>query len=150
MRTIELVQNVTFNERNAHAESLHSNEEGRALRFALLPEQEIATHEAPSSPVHLVILRGRGLFTGADGVERECSQGMMVVFDSGEKHSVRALDEKLVYVAIYKESTSALKYQSPHREMIEARPQHHEHGAQEAGARVPQGEEQGKRPSGKE
>lgn len=145
MRTIALLQNVTFNERNAHAESLHSNEEGRALRFAFLPEQEIATHEAPSSPIHLIIFQGRGLFTGADGVERECSQGMMVVFDSGEKHSIRALDEKLVYVAIYKESASALKYQSPHREMIEARPQHHEHGTQETG-----GEEQGKTPSSKE
>lgn len=74
----------------------------------------------------------------------------MIVFDAGEKHSVRALDEKLVYVAISKESAPTLKYQSPHREMIEARPHHHEHGPQEAGSRVSKGEEQGKRPSSKE
>lgn len=127
MRTIELLEDITFSERTAHAESLHSNEEGRVLRFAFLPEQEIATHEATHSPVHLVILQGRGVFTGADGVERECSEGMMVVFDSGEKHAVRALDEKLVYVAIYKESQPGLKYESPHRQMLEAQSQQHPH-----------------------
>lgn len=127
MRTIELLEDITFNKRNAHAESLHSNEEGRALRFAFLPRQEIATHEAPHSPIHLVIVQGRGIFTGADGIERKCSEGMMVVFDSGEEHAVRALDEKLVYVAIYKESQPGLKYESAHRQMVEAQPQHHEH-----------------------
>lgn len=131
MRTIELLKDITFSERNAHAESLHSNEEGRALRFAFLPRQEIATHESPSSPIHLIIIKGRGMFTGADGIERECSEGMMVVFDSGEKHSVRALDEKLVYVAVYKESQPGLKYESAHRQMIEAQPQHHVHGEAE-------------------
>lgn len=131
MRTIELLEDVTFSERTAHAESLHSNEEGRALRFAFLPEQQIETHEAPHSPVHLVILQGRGIFTGADGVGRECAEGMMVIFDAGEKHSVRALDEKLVYVAVYNPSHAGLQYESPHREMIEARSQHHEHSADE-------------------
>lgn len=134
MRTIEPLEEIIFNESTAHAESLHSNEEGRALRFAFLPEQEIAAHEAPHSPIHLSILQGRGMFTGSDGVERECSEGMMVIFDSGEEHSVRALDEKLVYVAIYKESEPALQYDSPHREMLEDRPQHHEHGEDEASA----------------
>lgn len=31
MRTFDLFEGIEFNERNAHAESLHSNEEGRAL-----------------------------------------------------------------------------------------------------------------------
>lgn len=133
MRTVELLQGITFNQRNAHAESLHSNEEGRALRFAFLPEQEITAHEAPHSPIHLVILQGRGMFAGSDGVERECSEGMMVIFDAGEEHSVRALDEKLVYVAIYKESQPGLKYESPHRKMVESQPQHHAHGEEGEG-----------------
>ena len=128
MRTIDLFEDVIFSERKAHAESLHSNEEGRALRFAFLPDQKIESHEAPHSPIHLVIIQGRGMFAGADGVERECSEGMMVIFDSGEKHTVRALDEKLVYVAIYKESPAGLKYESEHRRMLEAQPQHHDHG----------------------
>lgn len=131
MRTFDLFEGVEFNERNAQAQSLHSNEEGRALRFALLPRQEIEDHEAPNSPVHLVILQGRGLFTGADGVERECSEGMMVVFDAGETHSVRALDEKLVFIAILKENPASHQYESPHRQMLEEQPQHHAHSQEE-------------------
>jgi quercetin dioxygenase-like cupin family protein len=127
MRTFELLTNVEFNERNAHAESLHSNEEGRALRFAFLPEQRIEEHDAPHSPAHLVILQERGMFAGGDGVERECSQGMMVAFDAAEPHTVRALDEKLVYIAIYSENPATHAYESEHRKMLESQPQQHEH-----------------------
>jgi quercetin dioxygenase-like cupin family protein len=125
MRTFDLLAGIEFNERKAHAESLHSNEEGRALRFAFLPGQRIEAHESPHSPVHLIILQGRGMFVGADGVERECSEGMMVVFDTGETHTIRALHEKLVYIAIYKEVP--ISYGSEHRKMLEAQPQHHAH-----------------------
>ncbi len=131
MRTFDLFAGVEFNERNAHAESLHSNEEERALRFALLSEQEIKAHEAPHSPVHLIIIQGRGMFTGVDGVERECGEGMMVVFDAGETHSVRALDEKLVFIAILKENPASHLYDSEHRRMLEAEPQHHDHSEEE-------------------
>lgn len=131
MRTFDLFEGIEFNERNAHAESLHSNEEGRALRFAFLPGQRIEPHEAPHSPVHLVILRGQGMFAGADGVERACSEGMMVAFDAGESHTVRALDEKLVYVAIYSENPATHQYESPHRQMLEAQSQHHAHREEE-------------------
>lgn len=131
MRTFNLYKDIEFNERKAHAQSLHSNEEGRALRFALLPEQEIKDHEATHSPVHLVVLQGKGMFTGADGVERECEAGMMVVFDAGETHSVRALDDKLVYIAIYKENPASHLYESEHRQMLEAQSQHHAHSQEE-------------------
>lgn len=97
-------------------------ENGRALRFAFLPGQEIKVHEAPHSPVHLVVLQGRGLFAGADGVERECSQGMLVAFDAGETHSIRALDENLVFIAIFKENPASHLYDSEHRRMLEAEP----------------------------
>jgi quercetin dioxygenase-like cupin family protein len=127
MRTFDLFEGIEFNERNAHAESLHSNEEGRALRFAFLPGQRIEPHESPHSPVHLIILQGRGMFAGADGVERECSEGMMIAFDSEEPHTVRALDEKLVYVAIYKENPATHMHESEHRQMLEKQSQHHDH-----------------------
>ena len=134
MRTFDLNKEIEFNERNAQAQSLHSNEEGRALRFALLPGQEIEDHEAPHSPVHLVVLQGRGLFAGADGVERECGEGMMVVFDAGETHAVRALDEKLVFIAIFKENPASHQYASEHRRMLEAQSQHHDHSESEKAA----------------
>ncbi|HEX6384893.1 MAG TPA: hypothetical protein VF177_09500 [Anaerolineae bacterium] len=133
MRTFDLFEGLEFNERNAHAESLHSNEEGRALRFAFLPGQRIRPREVSDSPVHLIILQGRGMFAGADGVERECSEGMMVAFDADESHTVRALDEKLVYIAIYKENPATHQYDSPHRQMLEAQPQHHDHNRDENG-----------------
>lgn len=127
MRTYDLREDIQFNERNAHAQSLHSNEEARALRFAFLPGQRIDSHESPSSAVHLVVLQGRGMFAGADGVERECSEGMMVAFDAGEIHTVHALDEKLVYLAFYKENPATHEYDSEHRKMVEAQPEHHDH-----------------------
>jgi len=104
MRTFDLNEDIEFNETNAHAESLHSNDEGRALRFAFLPGQRLEPFSAPHSPVHLIIMQGRGMFAGADGAEHECSEGMMIIFDAGEMHTVRAVDEKLMYIAIYKEA----------------------------------------------
>lgn len=126
MRAFNLSEGVEFNKKRPHAESLHSNEEGRALRFAFLPHQKIENFRIPSSPTHIVILHGRGVFKGADGEEKTCSTGMMVTFDAGEEHSVYAQDEKLVYVAIYDENPIAKNYHSEHREMIEKEGYPHE------------------------
>jgi quercetin dioxygenase-like cupin family protein len=120
MRTFDLFEGIEFNETNAHAVSLHCNDEGRELRFAFLPGQRLEPHDAPHSPVHLIILQGRGIFAGADGVEHECSEGMMIVFDAGEMHTVRAVDKKLMYIAIYKEAPV------PHEGELEE-PQQHAH-----------------------
>ena len=125
MRTIELLTGVEFNEKRPHAQSLHSNQEARALRFAFLPGQSIRAHEAPHSPVHLIILKGQGVFAGKDGVEQECGPGMMVVCDAGEIHTVRALDEELVYISVY--LGVATTYESEHRKMVEAEEMHHAH-----------------------
>ncbi len=125
MRTIELLAGVEFKEKQPHAQSLHSNLEARALRFAFLPGQRIKTHDAPHSPIHIIILQGKGVFSGRDGVERECGPGMMVVFDTGEIHTVRALDEDLVYVSIY--NGVPTKYESEHRRMVEAEEMNHPH-----------------------
>lgn len=80
MGTFDLHKDVKFNQKIVQAQSLHSNDEGRALRFAFLPEQLIENYGATHSPVHLVVLQGRGMFTGTDGIERECGAGTMVVF----------------------------------------------------------------------
>lgn len=125
MRTYDLSAGIEYNDKRPHAESLHSNEDARALRFAFLPGQSLRLHESPSSPVHLIILEGSGAFTGGDGVERECGSGMMVMFDAGEMHAVRALTEKLVYIAIY--NGVEVTYGSPHREMVEGTETHHPH-----------------------
>ncbi len=73
----------------------------------------------------MIILQGKGVFTGRDGVEQECGPGMMVVFDAGETHAVRALDEDLVYVSIYNGVPTT--YESEHRKMAEAEETIHPH-----------------------
>jgi len=125
MRTIELLAGVEFNEKRPQAQSLHSNQEARALRFAFLPGQRIKTHDVPHSPVHLFIIQGKGVFTGQDGVEQECGPGMMVVFDAAETHTVRTLDEDLVYVSIYNGVPTT--YESEHRKMVEVEEINHTH-----------------------
>lgn len=99
MKMIKLYEDWVFHDDNPFAEPLVVDKEKRVLRFALRPGQYVAEHLAPNSPVHLVILQGQGVFTGRDEAEHECRPGTLLVFDSGEKHSIRALDEELVFVA---------------------------------------------------
>lgn len=100
MKVIHLYEDWVFHEANPYAEPLHVDAEKRVLRFALQPGQEVKEHLAPHSPVHVIILQGSGIFTGEDGSENEYGQGVLLLFDSGEKHRIRALDEPLVFLAI--------------------------------------------------
>lgn len=99
MHAIALYDNWIFHDTNPYAEPLHVDTEKRVLRFALRPGQVVREHTAPSSPVHLVILQGQGLFAGGDGQEQPFGVGTLLIFDAGEKHSIRALDEDVVFVA---------------------------------------------------
>ncbi len=98
MRTTDLVENLEFHDARPYAQPLYVDEHGRVIRFMLKPGQSIAEHDAPSSPFYAVVLKGRGLFAGADGVEREFGPNAILIFDKGENHAVRALDEELVFV----------------------------------------------------
>lgn len=100
MQLIHLYENPIFHDNNPFAEPLFVDEEKRVLRFALQPGQQVKEHVAPSSPVHIIVLQGTGIFTDAQGKEHEHGEGTLLIFDSGEKHSVQALHEKLVFVAI--------------------------------------------------
>jgi quercetin dioxygenase-like cupin family protein len=99
MKMIKLHEDWVFHDDNPFAEPLVVDKEKRVLRFALRPGQHVMEHLSPNSPVHLVILQGQGVFTGRDEAEHECGPGTLLVFDSGEKHSIHALDEELVFVA---------------------------------------------------
>lgn len=97
MKTINLLENWNFNPKGSHAEPLHVDKNGRAILFTLLPEQTIREHNAPSSPFYVVILSGKGIFSGGDGVEQTVGPNTLLVFDPAEQHFIRALD-KLVFV----------------------------------------------------
>ncbi len=98
MRTINLLDGLEFHDKNPYAQPLYVDDLGRVLRFALRPGQSIQPHEAPNSPFYLVVLQGHGLFAGADGREREFGPNSLLIFDPGEVHAVRALNEDLVFV----------------------------------------------------
>lgn len=98
MRTTNLLEGLEFHEPNAYAQPLFVDEHGRVLRFTLKPGQRIREHEAEHSPFYAVVLQGCGMFAGADGDEKEFGPGALLVFEVGECHSVRALDEELVFV----------------------------------------------------
>lgn len=100
MKTLSPLDNVSFNDTHPKAEPLLFEETGRVLRFSLLPGQHLKEHSAPHSPVHIVVLEGRGMFSGGDGHEQLLGPNTVVVFKAGERHAVRALDEKLVFIAL--------------------------------------------------
>lgn len=100
MRTLNLLHALEFDDARPRAEPLLVHPGGRVLRFCLRPGQRIHEHCAPHSPVHLVLLRGHGLFAGEGGVDTLAQAGELVVFAAGEVHRVRALDEDLAFVAL--------------------------------------------------
>lgn len=99
MKITKLLDNLKFGEKDSHAEPLHVDRQGRAILFTLKPGQSIREHNAPSSPFFVVILKGQGVFIGGDGMEHNCGNNTLLVFDPGEQHAIRALDE-LVFVGI--------------------------------------------------
>lgn len=99
MKTIQLLEGLEFHDKNPYAEPLHVDQKGRALRFTLKPGQSVKEHNAPESPVYIVVLKGHGLFAGGDDNEQPFGPNALLIFDPGEDHSIRATDEELVFVA---------------------------------------------------
>lgn len=100
MKVFYLPESVQFDQHRPHAEPLHVDKMGRVLLFGLRPGQTVAEHSAPSSPVYIVVLSGKGAFTGGDGSEHVLGPGAMLVINPDEPHAIRALDEALTFVAI--------------------------------------------------
>jgi quercetin dioxygenase-like cupin family protein len=102
-----LLKDVEFHEKNPNAEPLYVSEEARVLRFALRPGQVVRDHNAPHSPVVVTVLKGWGLFAGGDGVEREFGPNDLLIFQAGEDHSIRALNEDLIFAVFLREAPDA-------------------------------------------
>ncbi len=108
MKAIDLLENVKFGEKDPHGEPLHADRQGRAILFSLHPGQSIREHNAPHSPLFVVVVKGRGVFAGEDGVEQTCGPNTLLVFDAGENHAIHAVEE-LVFIAILHGSPLAQK-----------------------------------------
>lgn len=98
MKTMQLLETLEFSAQDAHAEPLYVDRHGRVLRFTLKPGQSIKEHNTPDSPFYVVVLKGQGMFAGADGKEEHFGPNAMLIFDPAENHVIRALDEELVFV----------------------------------------------------
>ncbi len=97
MRSINLLENLEFHDDNPYAQPLFVDSHGRALRFTLKPGQSIGRHNAPDSPFYVVVLKGHGIFAGEDGQEHRVGPHTLLIFDPGENHQVRAVNEELVF-----------------------------------------------------
>ena len=108
MKCINLVENWNFSDKGPHAEPLHVDRNGRSILFTLQPEQTIRAHNVPGSPLFIMILEGQGVFTGGNGVEQTVGPNTLLVFEPGEQHAVRALDN-LVFVGFLHGAPGAQK-----------------------------------------
>ncbi len=97
MKSINLSKGYEFNPKGPRADPLHVSRDGRVILFTLMPGQLIREHNSPSSPFYVIILSGQGIFTGGDGVEEKVGPNTLLVFEPGEQHAVRALDD-LVFI----------------------------------------------------
>lgn len=108
MKCINLLESWKFDDKGPHADPLHVDRNGRAILFTLQPEQTIRAHNVPSSPFFVVILTGEGVFTAGDGVEQVAGPNTLLVFEPGEQHAVRALDD-LVFIGFLHGAPGAQK-----------------------------------------
>lgn len=99
MKTIALLEDLKFSNQRGISEALLADERNRILRFCLHPHQEIVEHSSPHSSVVLLVLKGNGLFSGADGEPVKLEEQSMAVFEPGEKHRIQAQDQELVFLA---------------------------------------------------
>jgi quercetin dioxygenase-like cupin family protein len=107
MKSLSLLENIEFHAQSPYAEPLLVSDEARILRFSLRPGQVVQEHTAPHSPVFVTVLQGQGLFAGADGVGQSFGPNSLVIFDAGENHSIRALNEDLVVLVFLREAPDA-------------------------------------------
>ncbi len=109
MKATNLLENLKFGDKDPHAEPIHSARDGRAILFTLKPGQSIREHKAPSTPFFVVVLKGKGVFSGADGDAHTYGPNTLLVFDAGENHLIRAINEELVFIGFLHGSPLAQK-----------------------------------------
>jgi quercetin dioxygenase-like cupin family protein len=100
MITLQLLQDLEFDEKSAHAQPLFVDKGGRVLRFSLEPGQTLKEHNTNESPFYVIVLKGTGMFAGSDGKEHLLGPNSLLIFNPRENHVIRALDEELVFLGL--------------------------------------------------
>lgn len=102
MKASNMLVNLAFRDGAPYAQPLLIDQHTRIMRWMLKPGQYIEEHHVPDMPFYVLILKGRGIFSGSDGVGMEYGPGSLLIFEPSETHSVRALDEELVFISFLK------------------------------------------------
>ena len=100
MKSFQLLGDLKFSGKRPEADPIYVDRNGRIIRFELEPGQEIKPHNAPDSPFYAIVLKGEGMFAGADRKPERFGPNSLLIFEPGEDHSIRALEENLVFVGI--------------------------------------------------
>ncbi len=98
MKSKQLLDQLEFHESVPFAQPLLVDKDARILRWMLKPGQSIIEHSVPHSPFFVVIIKGHGMFTTHGGEEQKFGPDSLLIFEPGEAHTVRALDEELVFI----------------------------------------------------
>ena len=97
MKSQQLLEKLEFHESVPFAQPLLVNKDGRILRWMLTPGQSITEHSIHHSPFYVVV-KGHGMFAAQGEPAQEFGPNSLIVFDPDEMHSVRALDEELIFI----------------------------------------------------
>ncbi len=98
MKSQQLLDDLEFHQSVPFAQPLFVRHDGRILRWMLKPGQQITEHSVPHSPFYVVVLKGHGMFAANGEQEQKFGPFSLLIFDPGEAHTVRALEEELVFV----------------------------------------------------
>ncbi len=98
MQTMDLFEGIEFSSERPEAQALYVSRNGRVIRWNLKPGQSIKQHNVPDSPFYVVVLQGNGMFAGGDQKEFAVGEDTLVVFEPGENHTIRAIDDELVFI----------------------------------------------------
>lgn len=106
MKSHSLLEQLQFHDPDPFAEPLLVDNDVRILRWTLKPGQSVREHSVPNSPLYVVLLQGRGMFASNGEAEQEFGPNSLLIFEPNESHSLRALDEPLIFVAFLQAVTT--------------------------------------------
>jgi len=97
----QLLETTQFSEgaEYGHAVALHPSKTSRTLLFALRDGQTIKKHRV-NSPMHIIVLRGRGQFTIGGETEVDARESSLLVLDPEETIEGKAIGGDLVFVEV--------------------------------------------------
>lgn len=97
-RLLETTEFIDGSE-HGHAVALHPNGNSRTLLFALRDGQTIKKHSV-ESPMHIIVLSGRGQFTVGPQTNVDARECSLLVLDPEETIEAKAVGGDLVYLEV--------------------------------------------------